>query len=142
MGEDNEKFEVKDRRKALLDEEEESPGAVKPEEPPKQEERKEEAAGQKEALKGPSAGQGGMPPLDFIAFIGSLGASALMHLGEKLSPEQPEMEVNLPAAQQMIDLLDMLKVKTAGNLSQEEQASLDNLLYNLKIRFAHASSVK
>lgn len=136
MPEEHEKFEVKDRRKALLDDDDtaEEPKAAESvkEEAPKAPPKTEEAA------PGPSVGQ--MPPLDFIAFIGSLGASALMHMGEQLAPDQPRMEVSLPAAQQMIDILDMLKTKTAGNLDKDEQGSLDNLLYNLKMRFTQLAN--
>ena len=76
-----------------------------------------------------------LPPIDFVAFISSLAATALMHLGEKLGPEQPDMPKDLPAAKQMIDLLELLKEKTRGNLEQGESEVLENLLYNLRMRF-------
>ena len=79
--------------------------------------------------------KGGHLPIDFISFIGSLGATCLMYLGETVSPDQPEGTKDLKAAKQMIDLLDLLKAKTEGNLDKDEAASLDNLLYNLRVRF-------
>jgi len=142
MSEDKEKFEVKDRRKILMGDEEEAVEAGKEEAAPKAEEpRKEHPKSEEPPKEEPGAERasgGGAPAPDFIAFIGSLGGSALMYLGERLTPEQPPMEVNLPAARQMIDILDMLKQKTAGNLDEDERVSLDNLLYNLKMRYTQA----
>ena len=76
-----------------------------------------------------------LPPIDFIAFISSLAATALLHLGERLTTEQPKDETDLPAAKQMIDLLELLKVKTKGNLEPRESEALENLLYNLRVRY-------
>ena len=46
---------------------------------------------------------------------------------------------NLPAAQQMIDILSLLEVKTRGNLTAEERQLLDQILYELRLRFVEAS---
>ena len=62
-------------------------------------------------------------------------ATALLHLGEKLAPDQPEGNKDLPAAKQMIDLLELLKEKTRGNLAAGESDALENLLYNLRVRY-------
>ena len=85
---------------------------------------------------------GDMQAIDFIAFISSLAATSLMHLGEKLSPDQPDGMKNLSAAKQMIDLLDLLKVKTNGNLTQDETDMLENILYNLRMRFVMETTGK
>lgn len=101
-------------------------------------------AGKKHDESGGRAGDeaAGLPPLDFISFCGSLGGTALMYLGERLSPDQPETPKDLPAAKHMIDLLDLLKQKTKGNLAEDEAAMLDNLLYNLRMRYIHAAGGK
>jgi len=85
---------------------------------------------------------GDMQSIDFIAFISSLAATALMHFGEKLSPDQPDGMKNMDAAKQMIDLLDLLKVKTTGNLDKEELDMLENILYNLKMRYVMETTGK
>jgi uncharacterized protein DUF1844 len=82
------------------------------------------------------------PAVDFVSFIGSLAASALMNMGEKFSPDQPDDMRNLEAARQMIDLLDLLKEKTRGNLTDDESKMMENLLYNLKMRFVQESAGK
>ena len=76
-----------------------------------------------------------LPSIDFISFIGSLGATALMHMGERLSPDQPQTVRDLPAARQMIDLIDLLKGKTRGNLTKEENNAFENMLYNLRLLY-------
>jgi len=48
-------------------------------------------------------------------------------------------EANLPAAQQMIDILSLLEAKTRGNLSAEERQLLEQILYELRLRFVEAS---
>ena len=87
-------------------------------------------------------GEGDMQTIDFIAFISSLAATALMHFGEKLSPDQPDGMKNMDAAKQMIDLLDLLKLKTKGNLEKEELDMLENILYNLKMRYVMETTGK
>ena len=73
--------------------------------------------------------------IDFVSFIGSLGATALMHMGERLAPEQPETPRDLPAAKQMIDLLDLIKTKTQGNLTGDESEAFENMLFNLRLLY-------
>lgn len=78
--------------------------------------------------------------VDFISFVGSLAASALMHMGEKITPDQPDDIRDLAAAKQMIDLIDLLKEKTRGNLTDEESKMMETLTYNLKMRFVKESA--
>jgi hypothetical protein len=80
------------------------------------------------------------PAVDFISFVGSLAATALMHMGEKFSPEQPDDMKDLAAARQMIDLIDLLKVKTKGNLTEDESKMIETMLYNLKMRYVQESA--
>jgi len=47
---------------------------------------------------------------------------------------------NLPAAQQMIDILALLEEKTRGNLTAEERQLLEQVLYELRLRFVEAKA--
>ena len=87
------------------------------------------------------AGQGGdQPPVDFPAFCLSLATSALYHMGVAPHPESGEVpEKNLPLARHTIDSLEMLQVKTRGNLDEEESRLLESLLYELRMRFVELS---
>jgi hypothetical protein len=45
------------------------------------------------------------------------------------------MEPNPPAAQQMIEILELLEAKTRGNLTAEERQLLEQLLFELRLRY-------
>jgi hypothetical protein len=80
------------------------------------------------------------PAIDFYTFVLSLGSSVLIHLGDAPHPETGKpAERNLPLAQQSIEILAMLELKTRGNLSPEEAKLLDQLLLDLKLRYVEAS---
>jgi hypothetical protein len=87
----------------------------------------------------PASKAGGLPPVDFHTFVLSLGSSALIHLGDLERPEAGKAEKDLPMAKHTIDLLSMLQDKTKGNLSAEEAALLESLLYDLRLRYVSAA---
>jgi hypothetical protein len=66
------------------------------------------------------------------------GTAAMVHLGAAPDPVSGETKVDLAQAKQVIDLLDVLKVKTAGNLTAGESAMLDDLLFDLRMRYLEA----
>jgi hypothetical protein len=79
------------------------------------------------------------PNINFASFILSLAATAAVHFGDRLEPGATEKgPVDLPAAGQMIDILELLEVKTRGNLTLEERQLLDTILYELRLRFVEA----
>ena len=78
--------------------------------------------------------------INFAAFVLSLAHTAAVHFGDIPDPVSGQKsEVNLPAAQQMIDILALLEEKTRGNLTAEERQLLDQILYELRLRFVEAS---
>lgn len=79
--------------------------------------------------------QGSGIPVTFSSFVISLGSSSMMLMGEQLDPQQPPMPLNLPQAKDIIDLLSVLEEKTKGNLSTEEQAVLQDMLYALRMKY-------
>ena len=79
-------------------------------------------------------------PANFSSFVISMGSSALMLMGEQLTPQQPSLPVNLPQAKEIIDLLSMLQEKTRGNLTSNEQGVLEDMLYALRMKFVSLSS--
>lgn len=76
-----------------------------------------------------------LPEINFSTFIFSLNSSALFHFGHVPDPVTNKTERNLPMAKQVIDIIGMLKEKTKGNLLKEEEALIDNILYDLRMRF-------
>lgn len=73
--------------------------------------------------------------VNFTSFILSLATSALVHLGQEADPTSGKISVDLPNARQGIDLLTLLKEKTRGNLTQEEENLVQQLLYTLRMKF-------
>ncbi len=79
------------------------------------------------------------PTVSFVAFVLTLVRTAAVHLGDVEDPVSGgKQEPDLVAAQQMIDILDMLHKKTQGNLTAEERQFLEQVLYELRMRFVEA----
>ena len=80
--------------------------------------------------------------VNFHNFITSLGMQALLLMGEIKAPGAEKIEVNLEAAQELIDLLVMLRGKTKGNLSQEEDKMLNTLIAEIQLKYVEHSREK
>lgn len=76
--------------------------------------------------------------IDFSTFILSLASSAFYHLGEMSDPNTGEKKVDLSAVKQTIDILLILKGKTQGNLDDAENNLLDQLVYELQMKYIAA----
>jgi hypothetical protein len=79
--------------------------------------------------------------LSFTAFVLSLASTAAIHFGDLPDPGSGgPAEPNLDGAAQMIEILSLLEQKTKGNLTAEERQVLEQVLYELRMRFVEASS--
>ncbi|MDD5679905.1 MAG: DUF1844 domain-containing protein [Candidatus Omnitrophica bacterium] len=76
---------------------------------------------------------------DFSLFISSLSMQALILLGEIDSPFTHKKEENLDQAKYVIDTIAMLKDKTNGNLTDDEISVIDNILYELRMKYTAKS---
>jgi len=76
-----------------------------------------------------------LPEISFINLIFSLSTSALIQLGEIQDPVTQQLAKNIPLAKQTIDLIGMLKEKAKGNLTSDEEKLLENILYDLRMRY-------
>jgi hypothetical protein len=74
----------------------------------------------------------------FSTFILSLSTSALVHLGELPDPISNKKEVNLQLAKQTISIIEMLKDKTKGNLTAEEENLIESVLYDVRLKYVKA----
>jgi hypothetical protein len=109
-------------------------GQERPSESPRPSSSSAERPSQGRSQEGPqSAAAPG--EVNFASFLISLGTQAFMHLGDLPNPMTQEREKDLPAAKQMIDLLGMLEAKTKGNLADDEERLLRQLLFDLRLRF-------
>ena len=80
-----------------------------------------------------------LPKADFAFFCYSMGSQAMVHLGLVPNPISGKTELDLTQAKYTIDLLEMLKEKTEGNLSDEENKILMSLLFDLRMRYVERS---
>jgi hypothetical protein len=71
--------------------------------------------------------EGPLPEIDFTHFIFSLSTSVFIQLGEIEDPFTKKLVKNLPLAKQTIDLIGMLKEKTKGNLTSEEEKVIEHV---------------
>jgi len=77
--------------------------------------------------------------LTFSTLILSLSTSVLVSLGELPDPLKNEKTKNLPLAKQTIGIIEMLKEKTQGNLTEEEDRLISNLLFDLRLKYVQAA---
>ena len=82
--------------------------------------------------------QSEMFKMDFATFVLSLNTSALIHLGDIPDPQSKERTVNLAAAKHTVEILEILKDKTSGNLQEDEGKLLDDVLFNLRMKYIRA----
>jgi hypothetical protein len=130
MAEEEKGFVIKDRRS--LDEE----GELKEEDKGSELETEKE---KKEGKKADDTQRQPLPEVNFNSLIFSLSSSALLHIGEIADPHTGEKRKDLPLAKHSIDIIAMLKEKTKGNLNDEEQKFMDNILADLRLRYVKAS---
>lgn len=126
-------FVVKDRRFSAPKEAEEKP--PRQEEPPPVESGKAEPPPPEET----PGEEGPVPEITFMNYLQSLAFSTLIHLGEILDPASSQKAKSLPMAKQTIDLLGLLREKTKGNLSADEEKAFEFILYDLRMRYVKAS---
>lgn len=94
----------------------------------KMEEKKEE---EKEVL----------PPLDFSSLVLPFFTQALIKLGQLDQGVKKDPESKLELVKRLIDLLDMLKSRTQGNLKSEEQIFLDQCLHQLRMAYMEQAKI-
>ena len=133
-------FKVTDRRQFTLEGEvrEEEPQQPAQAQPPPLKEQQPPKAGQVEEAS-PIPPPDSSQAVDFASFLLSLATTGMVHLGEIPEPNTGQISEDLEGARQMIDILSLLKEKTEGNLSGEEAKLLENLLYELRMKFLSKS---
>ncbi len=73
--------------------------------------------------------------LTFATFVVGLSTQALVHLGEMPDPHSGQFAPDLPAAEQVIDIIAMLQDKTRGNLDGDEAQLLESILFELRMKY-------
>ena len=132
MSEEETSFKFQDRRRFSPDTGEiRKKEEIEIKETPKPEEKTERATEAQTATP--------PPEVNFTGFIIGLSTQAIMFLGVIPDPHSGKSLKDLPAAKQLIDILGMLKEKTAGNLSKDEEKLFDRVLYDLRNQFVEVA---
>jgi hypothetical protein len=79
--------------------------------------------------------EGAPEDLTFSSFVIGLASQAFAFLGAVPDPQSGVVRKDLPQAKALIDILSMLKDKTAGNLDEHEARMMEEMLYELRIHY-------
>jgi hypothetical protein len=90
---------------------------------------------------GPAAGPEFLPPLEFSSIVILLYFPALIQLGLVEDPATGGLQENLGLAKRNIDLIDLLRDRTKGNLEPEEQKFIDGVLDQLKLAYLKKADI-
>ncbi|MGD0709604.1 MAG: DUF1844 domain-containing protein [Bacteroidales bacterium] len=71
----------------------------------------------------------------FIQLLYIFHASAMQALGKMKNPLTGKIERNLEQAKQSIEIIEMLKEKTANNLSPESAKAMENFLTEIRLNY-------
>jgi len=82
-----------------------------------------------------------LPPLEFSSIVVLFYFPALIHLGLMEDPASGERRENMVLAKRNIDLLDLLRDRTKGNLEAEEEKFLEDVLNQLKMAYLKKAEV-
>jgi len=71
----------------------------------------------------------------FMSLVLSLSQAAMQHMGKVTNPLTGEIDRNLEQAKVTIDMLEMLKEKTIGNVVKEEEKLIGETLATLQLNY-------
>lgn len=81
-----------------------------------------------------------IPEASFLQLTFLFGAQAMQSLGLIPSPLTKKTELDLVLAKFNIDILEMLKEKTKGNLTKDEEKGLEELLFSLRMQYVEVAN--
>lgn len=82
-----------------------------------------------------------LPPLDFSSIVFPFYTQALVKLGLIEDPLKSEVVLNLDFAKRLIDILDLLKARTQGQLQPDEETFLESCLAQLKMSYMTKANI-
>lgn len=82
-----------------------------------------------------------LPPLDFSSIVFPFYTQGLVKLGLMEDPLKKTAEENLEFAKRLIDMLDLLKDRTKGNLNADEEKFLESCLLQLKMNYMKQADI-
>lgn len=84
----------------------------------------------------PPAGEGGASERDlFLGLVQSFQAAAMQQMGKVMNPFTEKIERDMAHAKLSIDMLEMLRARTSGNLTGQEARFLNHVLTELRLNY-------
>ena len=114
------------------------PEPAEPETPPPPKQEESAAAARPQTPRTETAPPQDLPPVDFASFVMMLINNVMVFLGQVPNPLTQQPQVDLAQAQHTIDTIMMLREKTRGNLTAEEERFLQELLPQLQMAYVQA----
>jgi len=130
--EKNEEFKVTDKRVAFRQETEESGKGETPTEPSTQTEEQTQEKQEQPVDKDSSPP---LPEANLLTLVFSLYTNVQICLGVVPDPITQKPQKDLQQAKYNIGMLSVLKEKTKGNLTKEEEQVLENILYEVRMTY-------
>lgn len=125
-----------------------APGAEPPEEflaaPTAEESHKQkadyDASAQRieDLLRAQNPAAGALPPVTFDHLVQQLYFTAMLQMGAA-APEGEAPRIDIIGARASIDMLGILAEKTKGNLTEQEERTLQTILFDLRMAFLELS---
>jgi hypothetical protein len=81
-----------------------------------------------------------MPPASFELLLTMLATEALVALGQVPHPATGQVQTHRNQAKYLIDMVEMLRNKTQGNLTPGEQQLIESLLHQLRLVFVETAN--
>ena len=114
------------------------PEPAGPETPPPPKQEESAAAEQPQTPATEADTPQDLPPVDFASFVMMLTNNVMVFLGQVPNPLTQQPQVDLAQARHTIDIIMMLREKTRGNLTAEEERFLQELLPQLQMAYVQA----
>lgn len=95
----------------------------------------EAAKGAEAAAEASDSDEPPMPPASFATLLSTLATQSMIALGQIADPMSGEPAPNMDLARYFIDTLGVIQEKTQGNLTDEEEKGLEDLLHQLRMAF-------
>jgi Domain of unknown function (DUF1844) len=126
-------FTVQDRRRFSAEGEAKAEGPQEEHPAPSPESASRAAVA--EPRQGAEPGPLAEAEVTFTTFMVGLSTQALAALGEISDPVSGARSKDLEAAQQLIDIIGMLREKTRGNLDPDEDGLIEAILFDLRMKY-------
>jgi hypothetical protein len=101
---------------------------------------KAEAKKEKERLAQETTQQEAIPDPTFAELINMIAMQAIVGFGGMAGPGGERIPPNLDIAKHYVDMLQVLEDKTKGNLTDDEKKLLDQVAYEIRMRYIQAAS--